>query len=678
MSTNNTYSLATLKATFDKAQQQFKEFEDQKIYGLSPVDYMFNKFQQSIDPIYFIENVLRAHLPESRRHLHSNQIELIQAVCNPNIRRVAAMMARQCFKKNTLLIDANNELISVENIKIGTKLKTPDNKYATVIATTQGIAQLYKISSLESYDTPYYVTDNHHLVLTNKKEKVIISVKDYLMNPSKELLGLKCITYDNNQHCSQDEINTVINYLPNDIALYKKILNSSLEDKYIFIQEFLGTLCTNGLGQRYTTCVANISQSVINLLIRIFNSMGYSVKIINQFMFITYNLYYPIYVTPDIVDTYYGFTLDSSDNLCVLSDNTVTHNSGKCFAKDTLIRLYDGSVKQVQDIVQTDVLMGSDSKPRYIDHLARGVEQMANIYTDLSHFSVNLSHDLVVFDDNDKKHYIDVKTYYDNNLKMKMKIVPWEYNKTVFFDTAYNAGYNYMFEQLLHTSINTRKHVLAGIIDTSDITRIKNGINLRNINISKKQQMLELIRSLGFIVFVTHNGFNILGDFSTIPVRNKKEINDINYKNQYINFSVVPGKEDVYYGFTLKGDNKEFLLADGTVVKNTESIACMASYLICTNPQMRIGIFTPRVQQAEVTIGRATVFFQMNEDKIPYKIAKLTKQRIELTNGSYMQAVSGSDQSNIEGLTFDIIILDEAQKISNYTWSERIVPMGGL
>ena len=37
-------------------------------------------------------------------------------------------------------------------------------------------------------------------------------------------------------------------------------------------------------------------------------------------------------------------------------------------------------------------------------------------------------------------------------------------------------------------------------------------------------------------------------------------------------------------------------------------------------------------------------------------------------------AVSGSDQSNIEGLTFDIIVLDEAQKISNYTWSERIVP----
>ena len=110
----------------------------------------------------------------------------------------------------------------------------------------------------------------------------------------------------------------------------------------------------------------------------------------------------------------------------------------------------------------------------------------------------------------------------------------------------------------------------------------------------------------------------------------------------------------------------------------TESIACFAGALIHLYPQMRIGIFTPRLQQAEVSIGRASVFMQMNEDKLPNKITKLTKQKIELDNGSFMHAVSGSDQSNIEGLTFDIAILDEAQKISNYTTSERIIPMLGF
>lgn len=92
---------------------------------------------------------------------------------------------------------------------------------------------------------------------------------------------------------------------------------------------------------------------------------------------------------------------------------------------------------------------------------------------------------------------------------------------------------------------------------------------------------------------------------------------------------------------------------------------------------MRVGIFTPRIQQAEINLGRTAVFFQMNEEKLNNKIVKCNKQRIELSNGSFAMAVSGSDQSNIEGLTFDVIVLDEAQKVSNYTVSERIVPMGG-
>ena len=109
----------------------------------------------------------------------------------------------------------------------------------------------------------------------------------------------------------------------------------------------------------------------------------------------------------------------------------------------------------------------------------------------------------------------------------------------------------------------------------------------------------------------------------------------------------------------------------------TESIASFVGYLLDNYPMMRIGIFTPRIQQAEINVGRTSVFFQMNEDKLNNKIIKCTKQRIELSNGSFVMAVSGSDQSNIEGLTFDVIVLDEAQKVSNYTVSERIVPMGG-
>lgn len=109
----------------------------------------------------------------------------------------------------------------------------------------------------------------------------------------------------------------------------------------------------------------------------------------------------------------------------------------------------------------------------------------------------------------------------------------------------------------------------------------------------------------------------------------------------------------------------------------TESIASFAGYLADNYPTMRIGIFTPRIQQAEVSLGRVSVFYQMNEDKLNNEIVSITKDKILLSNNSFISAVSGSDQSNIEGLTFDVIILDEAQKITDYTWSERIVPMGG-
>jgi hypothetical protein len=109
----------------------------------------------------------------------------------------------------------------------------------------------------------------------------------------------------------------------------------------------------------------------------------------------------------------------------------------------------------------------------------------------------------------------------------------------------------------------------------------------------------------------------------------------------------------------------------------TESIASFTGFLLDNYPGMRVGIFTPRIQQAQIDLGRTKVFFQMNEGLLNNEIVKVTKDKLKLSNGSYAQAVSGSDQSNIEGLTFDVIILDEAQKITDYTWSERIAPMGG-
>ena len=52
---------------------------------------------------------------------------------------------------------------------------------------------------------------------------------------------------------------------------------------------------------------------------------------------------------------------------------------GKCLGKDTKVLMYNGDVKNVQDIVVGDVLMGDDSTPRNVLTLARGREQMYRI-----------------------------------------------------------------------------------------------------------------------------------------------------------------------------------------------------------------------------------------------------------------------------------------------------------
>ena len=92
---NSIFDITALKNNYDKAKHQLSLIQDNKIDGLEPIDYLFQQFEINIDPIYFIENILRAHLPESKRHLHANQIELIRAACNPNIRKIAAMFSRQ-------------------------------------------------------------------------------------------------------------------------------------------------------------------------------------------------------------------------------------------------------------------------------------------------------------------------------------------------------------------------------------------------------------------------------------------------------------------------------------------------------------------------------------------------------------------------------------------------------
>lgn len=58
---------------------------------------------------------------------------------------------------------------------------------------------------------------------------------------------------------------------------------------------------------------------------------------------------------------------------------TGNQKSGKCFGKDTEIVMYDGTIKKVQDIKNGELLLGYDSKPRLVQGVTKGNQEMFEI-----------------------------------------------------------------------------------------------------------------------------------------------------------------------------------------------------------------------------------------------------------------------------------------------------------
>lgn len=76
--------------------------------------------------------------------------------------------------------------------------------------------------------------------------------------------------------------------------------------------------------------------------------------------------------------------------------------TGKCFAYNTPILMFDGLIKPVQDIAVGDLLMGDDSTPRRVLETCRGMEKMYKIKQGDDTYIVNESHILSLIYDEEK------------------------------------------------------------------------------------------------------------------------------------------------------------------------------------------------------------------------------------------------------------------------------------
>ena len=110
---------------------------------------------------------------------------------------------------------------------------------------------------------------------------------------------------------------------------------------------------------------------------------------------------------------------------------------GKCLGKGTKVRMLDGSLKKVEDIVRGDLLLGSDSRHRTVLSTTKGVSQLYKVSQKNGiSYICNGSHILSLKPegkDKDAPLFISVEDYLEKNKTWKKTHYGWktgvEYNK---------------------------------------------------------------------------------------------------------------------------------------------------------------------------------------------------------------------------------------------------------
>lgn len=310
----------------------------------------------------------------------------------------------------------------------------------------------------------------------------------------------------------------------------------------------------------------------------------------------------------------WGELVHQHKKLCV----NAARDHGKCEAVGTPVRMYDGTIKKVEDVAVGDLLMGIDSKPRRVVATRRGHDSMM-YRIDQSRgdsYIVNSRHicTLIEKDRNGSiatasKRIVDIdiptllsKT--PNRVKERYRgfKVAVQYPARPVEIEPYSFGYNARSnsripEQYLVNSEEVRLQVLAGLID-SDGNYWQGGYHFSNTNYQLVCDVKNLADSLGFctrmgggtryckVLGRDYSSWcvTISGELDRVPVKiaRKKVQTDWFTKTSHKDWGTIDGVhptvvsslkitsvgEGDYISITTDGDHR-FVLGDGTVTHNS-------------------------------------------------------------------------------------------------------------
>jgi hypothetical protein len=274
---------------------------------------------------------------------------------------------------------------------------------------------------------------------------------------------------------------------------------------------------------------------------------------------------------------------------------------GKCHKRGTKIMMFNGSIKNVEDIAVGDKLMGDDSSPRQVMSLGRGRDKMYRVRSksaqdDVS-YGVNSEHILALkfikngfigasgkdvtfvkncalvnreFETSEEAMlfaealhpsdiiHITVSDYLNLPCSIKKWLMGYRCNKVSFgtyndddaFIKGHDHGKRFVPAKIKYANYQTKMSFLLGTCSACDSSS-----KIFAETQQAYEDLLFLARSMGLRTLVDKKKLLLCIYF----------IDELEYE-----IEVVPDsdEDDVYYGFTLDG-NHRYLLGDFTVTHNT-------------------------------------------------------------------------------------------------------------
>lgn len=217
-----------------------------------------------------------------------------------------------------------------------------------------------------------------------------------------------------------------------------------------------------------------------------------------------------------------------------------------CHSKNSLIMMFNGDFKFVQDVEINDLLMGDDYQPRKVLKLNRGFGKMFKINPIIDKpFTVNDEHILCLKNINNDIIEIKVIDYINSNIEFK-KEYKYLYLSPINFDgennikNPYELGNNLIINnELIKSNHYIRTEFLRGLLNNINVNKIEYYYSIHKQFLNDDiNYYIFLIKSLGHYSYINNNYLIII-----------LGLNKLEFTIDYVN-------RDNFYGFEVDSNHR--------------------------------------------------------------------------------------------------------------------------